>query len=394
MSLTTLSTHRAALIAALTTLALVLVTIVPADAQPAPFNRGIDAACLEDNDTGGPFTDVSSTSVHAEAIDCLWIYGVAQGSFADGDVVYEPGATVSREQMASFIARTIDALQPSVYALRVDDGTIEDPPYADAADIGDAHRANVTRLDEAGIVQGTADGTFQPSATLNRAQMASFVVRMIEEVTGTDLEPAQVFDDISGVHADNIRKLAGIGVTAGTGDNTYSPDAPITREAMGSFLARTMDLLATDGLLDPVAFQQGEFGETLGLMDVNLGVQDAADRVTVTLEGDDNLVGWRVRYVDEARQQGSGFLVDVEGDAILEVVLIGVAPPSFLPDELQDDAFTDDRVSFDGDAIVEVVNDSVFEGQQVLFIGTTGKHPFTVQRLLDPQRVFIDIEHP
>ncbi len=394
MSSTALPALRVVITVGLTTLALTLVTLVPAAAQAPPFNRGIDAACLEDNDTGEPFTDVPATSVHADAIDCLWVYGVARGSFVDGELTYVPGATVSREQMASFIARTIDALPASVYALRVDDGSIEDPPYADADDIGGAHKANVTRLAEAGIVQGTADGTFQPSATLNRAQMASFVVRMIEEVTGTDLEPAPVFDDISGVHADNIRKLAGIGVTAGTGNDTYSPDAPITREAMGSFLARTMDLLATDGLLDPVAFQQGEFGESLGLTDLTVAVQDSADQLTVTLEGDDNLVGWRVRYVDEARQQGSGNLVEVAGDAILEVVLVGVAPPTLLPDDLQDDAFTDDRISLDGDTIVEVVNDSVFEGQLVLFVGTTGRHPFTVQRLLDPQRVTIDIDHP
>lgn len=394
MSLTILPSHRAAIIAALTTLALMLITMVPAGAQSPPFDRGIDAACLTENDTGEPFADVSATSVHAAAIDCLWVYGIARGSFIDGDLTYGPGATVTREQMASFIARTIDALPASVYALRLDDGSIDDPPYRDADAIGGAHVANVTRLDEAGIVRGTADGAFQPNATLTRAQMATFVVRMIEEVAGADLEPAPVFDDISGVHADNIRKLAAIGVTAGTGDGTFSPDAPITREAMGSFLARTMDLLATEGLLDVVAFQAGEFGESLGLTDVALGVQEDADRVTATLEGDDNLVGWRVRYVDEARRQGSGTLVEVAGDAILEVIIVGVTPTSFLPDDLQDDAFTDDRVGFDGNAIVEVVDDKVFEGQQVLFIGTTGRHPFTVQRLLEPQRVSIDIEHP
>jgi hypothetical protein len=382
-----------ALAAAVAGLLLALVPAQRAEAQTPPYDRGIDAACLEGARAADPFVDIGPAATHGEAVACLWVYGIAQGRFVTGDNVYDPAATVTRQQMASFVARTLAAVPDSVYTLPEGD---DDVAYDDAAQISDAHVFAVSQLTQAGIVEGFADGTFRPAQTLNRAQMASFIARALEVVTADTLDRADVFPDATGTHQASIEKLAAIGVTAGTVDGRFAPAEPITRAQMGSFLARSLDFLAAEGLLQPVDYDPGTAPPTLGLTGVDVAVQDDFDRVTFTLEGDERFAGWRVQYVDEARAVGTGDLIDVEGDAIIRVILTGMALPPDLPDDIEDrvmDVLDEATFVLGGDAIVEVVLDGPFEGQQQVFIGTTGQLPFTVERLDDPQRVYVDVFH-
>jgi hypothetical protein len=375
---------------AVTALVLALAPTSTAAAQDPPYDRGIDRACPERTRAAEPFADVASGAIHGEAVACVWAYGIAQGRFVDGQNVYAPRETVTRQQMASFIAGTLASLPADVYELPETDGA---PRFEDADAISRAHVRNVDRLHAAGIVSGYADGTFRPTVPLDRAQMASFIAQSIEAVTGQALGRAAVFGDVSGAHRANIEKIASIGVTAGRGPGTYAPQEPISREQMASFLARMLDHLVAEGLLQPLSYAAGT-AAALGLIDVDLGVQDGADRVVFTVAGDDRLVGWRVQYVDEARAQGSGQLVSVQGDAVLQVILTGMALPPDLPQSIQDQLWDADSVTFSGAGIVEVVDLGVYEGQQQLFVGTSGRLPFTVERLQDPQRVYIDVRHP
>jgi hypothetical protein len=43
--------------------------------------------------------------------------------------------------------------------------------------------------------------------------------------------------------------------------------------------------------------------------------------------------------------------------------------------------------------VLEVVEDTIFEGIHTFFAGTDEEHPFLVERLDDPQRVVIDVHH-
>ncbi len=368
-----------------------LVAVQPAHAQEPPFARDIEEACREGARNADPFGDVDPAGVHGEAIACMAVYEIATGRSVDGDRVYAPDETVTREQMASFIQRTLAVLPDEVFALPEPS---DEALFGDSEEIGSAHIRSVNALVETGVVQGYDDDTFRPQEPVDRAQMATFIVSAIEEVTGTELERAAVFDDVAGVHEANIEKLGSIGVTAGKGEGVYAPDEPISRAQMGSFLARGLAFLAGEDLLEPIAFDPGSprFAG-LGLVDVALGDQGTADRVTFTLDGAEGEAGWRVRYVDEAIQQGSGNVLDIEGEAILEVTLTGMAFPSDLPPDVEEDVADPETFPFDGEGIVEVDVGSVFEAQQQIFIGTTGRQPFTVERLPDPQRVYIDVEH-
>ncbi|MFO7960957.1 MAG: hypothetical protein R6U94_08425 [Nitriliruptoraceae bacterium] len=144
---------------------------------------------------------------------------------------------------------------------------------------------------------------------------------------------------------------------------------------------------------DPTTEPREASGEpgTFAVTEARLGQHDGFDRVVFELAGDGR-AGWLVEYVDEARAQGSGALVDVDGDAVLRVAIRNVPLPPDLPDTIE--VWDEDRLRApSGGVVTEVVNDTIFEGQHTFFIGTTGEQPFLIERLDDPQRVVIDLFH-
>jgi hypothetical protein len=114
-------------------------------------------------------------SVHARNIDALAAAGVIAG-VGDG-TRFAPNATVTRGQMASFLARTLDLL---------DDGRVDRsfPPATDRDvfrdDDGSVHEDNIDRLAVQGVVQGRRDGTYGPQAGVTRDQLASFLARALD----------------------------------------------------------------------------------------------------------------------------------------------------------------------------------------------------------------------
>lgn len=115
---------------------------------------------------------------------------------------------------------------------------------------GNTHAENINTLAAAGIVQGRDDGTYAPREPVSRAAMASFVARTLETVTGEELSgnADSPFPDTTGsVHEGNIDALASLGVVQGRDDGTYAPHETVRRDQMASFLARSMDYLAAQG---------------------------------------------------------------------------------------------------------------------------------------------------
>lgn len=115
---------------------------------------------------------------------------------------------------------------------------------------------------------------------------------------------------------------------------------------------------------------------------------DGFDRIVFDLGGKGD-PGWYVRYIKKPRQDGSGDPVAVEGDRFLQVVLRGIGYPGFdgVP-EIELGTVTGNGTSL----VTEVVPAGVFEGDQLAFIGLTGrKKPFRVFALSNPTRVVVDI---
>ena len=130
---------------------------------------------------------------------------------------------------------------------RVDGFTLPSSPPKGFPDSAGDHGRNIDRLAAAGIVEGGGNGRFDRSGTVTREQMASFVSRAIEHLTGESLSATDAFGDnnIARAHEDNVTKLAGVGIVQGRTNGNFSPQSAVTREEMASFLARALDYLAS-----------------------------------------------------------------------------------------------------------------------------------------------------
>lgn len=108
---------------------------------------------------------------------------------------------------------------------------------------GNTHRAAIRCAAEYDLARGYRDGTYRPSRSITRGEMATFVTRLLETARGAPLPDSDAdFPDIDGsTHARAIRALAGIEVVGGYADGTYGPADPVTRGQMARFLANALD---------------------------------------------------------------------------------------------------------------------------------------------------------
>ena len=125
--------------------------------------------------------------------------------------------------------------------------------------------------------------------------------------------------------------------------------------------------------------------------DVRLGAHDDYDRVVFEVDGE-GTPGWRVQYVDEPSDAGSGKAVEVAGDAVLQVELTGAGYPFDTGVEEYEQAGP--LTAAGTAAVTEVAFRATYEGVTTAFIGTRDDMPFRVYLLEDPARVVVEIAHP
>ncbi|MEX2505193.1 MAG: phosphodiester glycosidase family protein [Egicoccus sp.] len=207
-----------------------------------PSSRTTTAACDPGEVPSGGFADTPDTT-HFASIDCLAWWGVTSGT-APG--MFEPNGTVTRQQMASFLARFVDDIAQRGDGVALPETA--DNPFSDVGD-GTAHEASISRLAAAGVIGGTSPTTFNPVGSVTRGQTASLLARALSYSRGADIPDARdtfIDDNHITAHEANIDRLAHQGVIGGTGGYNYTPDAPVTRGAMASLLMRGADLLVTE----------------------------------------------------------------------------------------------------------------------------------------------------
>jgi hypothetical protein len=178
-----------------------------------------------------------ASEAHRRSIDCITELGITQGR--DGE--YQPDAHVTRDQMASFIARTLEA---------AGDRELPDDPDDRFGDIdGNAHEYRINQLAQVGIIAGRTADSYEPDARVTRAQMASLLLRAASwNHTGQfdSYQPAgqdAYFTDVTGTHADNIRTGYELWLYEGRAPGEFGPQADVRRDAMATFLTRVLDLV-------------------------------------------------------------------------------------------------------------------------------------------------------
>ena len=128
-------------------------------------------------------------------------------------------------------------------------------------------------------------------------------------------------------------------------------------------------------------------GAALTVTGVTTGQHDGYDRVVFELAGT-GTPGWIAAYVDQAVDDPQDDVLDLAGDAVLQVVLTGLQMPEGAAPQPAP-LLTPDY------AVLREVNlRGWFEGQQSAFLGLTeAGHPFRVFALTDPTRVVVDVRH-
>jgi hypothetical protein len=187
------------------------------------------------------FTDLSRSSPHAEAVDCLLLHDVVRGRHVD-----RLGAAheLRRDQLATLMVNAVEATGTRL-------PRPDEPRFDDLG--GNAHADAVERLAHAGIVEGRAPGRYAPGARVSRGAMAAFLVRSHEHVTGVEVEgDPDRFDDVGGhVHEDAVNALAELGITQGRTEARFVPDEATARAEIASFVARLLGVLAEADELAP-----------------------------------------------------------------------------------------------------------------------------------------------
>lgn len=293
---------------------------------PIPPVRGIAEFCA--NPTAAAFADVATSDTELSlAVRCLATAGIAQGGPGSlPDNQYGPQQAVTRGQMASFVARLLDAAsereltEDAVQELPRAAGDYPFPGDAQAGQDNTTHRDAIQRLEQAEIVDGNPNGTgadrFGPNLPVTRAQIATFLNRAVAfaadedpadagDTAGFAAPDAEYYTDfLPEVHADNINGVTSVGIANGSGNKRYGSQDAVSRQQMARFLTRTLSALFSD---------DGD-QRVLGLLDEFSAYLPDADRTTepraaggqgptgereFTLDGLDDALEYRITLVTE-----------------------------------------------------------------------------------------------
>jgi hypothetical protein len=205
-----------------------------AQESPAPNHREVPNVVCDQDTPQADYPDRGdAATVHQRSIDCLDGLDIAEGQ----DGLYHPANSVNRGQMASFVARMLEEAGGDLP---------QDPEPAFTDTATSVHEDRIDQLAAIDVVEGRTDDTYDPHGTVSRAQMASYLVRAASWIHDHGYAPVgddRYFIDTHGVHEDNVRAGYELWLFEGREPGTYDPSAPVTRDAMATFLTRTLDLV-------------------------------------------------------------------------------------------------------------------------------------------------------
>ena len=244
-------------------------------ALPATAEDDGHTAC-PDGAPATDFEDVDDGSVHAAAIRCATSLGVIQGT---SDTTFEPAGDVTRGQVASLLARTLD------------EADVPLPPIAGRPtfdDAGDTHADAIHRLAAADIVAGLDVDTFAPNEPVTREQLASLLTRTWEFVLGDTVSAdAAGFDDVpeGSTHAAAIDAAVEVGLLVGRDADTFAPGATTRRDQAATAIVRLLnrapavlvgEVWSLDQGTDLIHIYDGETNDELAEIDVSPAALQAA----------------------------------------------------------------------------------------------------------------------
>lgn len=152
--------------------------------------------------------------------------------------------------------------------------------------------------------------------------------------------------------------------------------------------AVAQDELGPPSGTDPVVVERELDTTQPALVGVDTGQHEDYDRVV--FEWDGPLPGYTVEYVDEIRRLGSGELVELEGDAALEVTF----QPATGHDAEGNPTFDTGTRTPNLPALRQVESTGDFEAVVSFGLGLAEQVGFRVLELSEPNRIVVDVAHP
>lgn len=173
------------------------------------------------------FADVPSGSYYEDAVSWAAAKGITAGTDA---AHFSPDSVCTRAQAVTFLYRAAGSPAPKTSGM----------PFKDIP-TGSYYYDAVLWAVENGITKGTGEAAFSPDETCTRAQIVSFLYRMIQS-EGGGFTGAWMFrlpfTDAPDWAYEAIAWCYQKGITAGTTATTFSPNAPCTRAQIVTFLWR------------------------------------------------------------------------------------------------------------------------------------------------------------
>lgn len=169
------------------------------------------------------FHDIGELTL-ADDIERLAFAGITDGCAPQR---FCPTQPVTRGQMATFVSRAVN--QPAT----------DTNFFAD--DDASPHEQGINRLAQASIARGCTADSFCPDDPVTRAQMAAFITRALDlPAVGVDA----FSDDVGDIHEAAINALASAQITSGCDagrPELFCPHDTVTRAQMAAFLVRMLD---------------------------------------------------------------------------------------------------------------------------------------------------------
>jgi hypothetical protein len=138
-------------------------------------------------------------------------------------------------------ARDVDDACPS--------GSVPDAGFTDVSS-SSSHKPSIDCAVWWQVASGTSSSTYGPAGNVTRAQMATFLARLLTSA-GAELPsspPDKFPDDNGNPHEHAINQLAAVGIISGGTDGKYRPAGAVTRAQMATYLVRATEYRTAEQL--------------------------------------------------------------------------------------------------------------------------------------------------
>lgn len=169
------------------------------------------------------FRDVNQSDYYYDAVQWAVEKGITEGTSA---TTFSPDASCTRAQMVTFLWRAAGSPAPK--------STVN--PFTDVS-ASDYYYNAVLWAVENSITTGVSADRFAPGATVSRAQTVTFLYR----ANGSPAASGSSFSDVAAdeYYANAVAWAVRSGITTGTGNQKFTPNAPCTRGQIVTFLYRS-----------------------------------------------------------------------------------------------------------------------------------------------------------